>query len=50
MQQAKASPAINKQVLICGREVHERKMEKERGFPIANGNADAGLLDRGWGL
>lgn len=47
MQQAKAIQAISKQVLICGRVVHERKMEKELGFPTANVNADAGLLDRG---
>ncbi|MDQ0246691.1 riboflavin kinase/FMN adenylyltransferase [Bacillus fengqiuensis] len=47
MQQAKAIQAINEQISIYGKVVHGRKLGRELGFPTANVNADAGLLENG---
>ncbi|MDQ0884744.1 riboflavin kinase [Peribacillus sp. V2I11] len=45
MQQAKEG--IKEQISICGSVVHGRKMGRELGFPTANVNADAGLIENG---
>ncbi|HWO98489.1 MAG TPA: riboflavin kinase [Bacillus sp. (in: firmicutes)] len=47
MQPAKAIQAINEQISIYGKVVHGRKLGRELGFPTANINADAGLLENG---
>ena len=38
---------IEEQILLCGKVVHGRKQGREIGFPTANINADAGLLENG---
>jgi riboflavin kinase len=47
MQQAKVIQGVDEQISICGRVVHGRKKGRELGFPTANVDADAGLLENG---